>query len=134
MPLIALTRMQSLADIVEWTPPDFRGITTLEPLLMAGLYVALSGAIRVSPMRALIVLALLHMTLQHRRHEIPLALVGVMICCAGMARPREAVIEPAGEAKRWYLPLVAVASAIIVLARVSVSPASNWLLPFVSVY
>lgn len=117
--LIELTQMQSLSDIVEWRPPDFTRITTLEALLMTGLYLALSEGVRIPPMRVLVLIVLLHMTLQHRRHEMLLALVGVMIWCRGTGRGREGMTEPLREPKRWYLPLVALAFGVVIIARVS---------------
>lgn len=113
--LVALTQMQSLSDIIEWRPPDFTRITTLEPLLVAGLYVALSGRVRVPPLRILLLIALLHMTLQHRRHEMLLALVGVMIVVRGMDDSGERV--PTAMPSGWYLPLVAAVGSVVIVAR-----------------
>jgi len=76
---ITTAGMASLNSIVEWRPPDFSVLQPLEIALAAGLFVIASRGVRVPLMRLLLLLALLHMSLQHQRHQMLLAVVGVLV-------------------------------------------------------
>lgn len=84
--LIELTRMESLHSILEWQPPDFSHPSGLAILLLAGLFVLLSRGVRIPPVRLILLLALLHMTLLHQRHQMLLGVIGVMLACEAMGR------------------------------------------------
>ena len=71
-----LARMDGLSDIGEWRPTDFGTLTVFELILVAGLYVTLSRPVRLPPTRIVILLVLMHMALQHTRHQM---LVGVIV-------------------------------------------------------
>jgi len=71
-----LMGMAELSNIVEWQPPDFNTIQPLELMLVAGLGVALTRGARLPPVRLLILLGLLHVSLHHTRHQVP---VGVIV-------------------------------------------------------
>jgi hypothetical protein len=75
--------MNSLAGVTEWRPASFDHITPLEISLLAVLFLALSRGLRLPVMRLLVLLGLLHMSLQHSRHEMLLAVVGTLL----LARP-----------------------------------------------
>lgn len=62
--------------IQEWQPPNFGTLQPLELVLMAGLYFALTRGARLPPVRLLILLGLLHMTLGHARYQL---LVGMVV-------------------------------------------------------
>ena len=79
--------MSSLQGITEWRAADFSRPGPLEIALVAGLFVMLQRGVRVPPFRLALLLLLLHMTLQHARHQIVLAAVGALL-----------LAEPLGEA------------------------------------
>ena len=84
---VSTAGMASLNSIVEWRPPDFSALQPLEIALVAGLYVIASRGVRVPLLRLLLVLGLLHMSLQHQRHQMLLAVVGVLVLAEAAGRP-----------------------------------------------
>lgn len=71
-----LMAMAELTSINEWQPTYFGTLQPLELVLITGLYVALTRGARLPPVRLLLLLGLLHMSLQHTRHQL---LVGVIL-------------------------------------------------------
>jgi hypothetical protein len=67
--------MKTLNGIVEWLPPDFKEMSTFQAALLITLLVCLCRGVKVPFFRTLLVLFILHMALQHRRHELVLALI-----------------------------------------------------------
>ncbi len=126
--LVELTRMESLAHITEWRPPDFARPSGLELLIVAGLFVLLWQGVKIAPIRLASLLLLLHMTLQHQRHQTLLAIVGAMICCEAIGRmkrldPQAQAAEP-GETRAWPWQFGATAAAFLgVIALRLVMPA-----------
>lgn len=98
--LVQLTQMQSLKLIIEWLPMDFTRLGGFEVLLLAGLAVIMLRGVRIRPLRIFVILLLLHMTLQHQRHQMLFAIVATMILAEAMGgrgetakdRPRRALI------------------------------------------
>ncbi len=78
-----LNDLKALGQINEWQPSDFRTFSGFEAILLASLAFVLARPIRIPPIRLLLVLGMLHMTLQHTRHEIILVTVGILV----LARP-----------------------------------------------
>ena len=96
-----LMGMAELTTIAEWRPPDFSVLQPLELVLVAGLYVALTRGARLPPVRLLILLGLLHMSLHHTRHQL---LVGVILPLL-VAGPLGAALPPkrsGWDARRWH--------------------------------
>lgn len=73
---LKLGAMGSLASIVEWRGPDFQHLPPVEIALLAGLYILLSRGVKVPPIRLILLLVLLYMTLGHVRHETLFVLIG----------------------------------------------------------
>ncbi len=71
--------MGSLASIAEWRSPDFQHLPPVEITLLAALYMLLSRGVKIPPVRLILLLALLYMTLGHVRHETLLVLIGAPI-------------------------------------------------------
>lgn len=71
-----LALMPELGGIGEWRATDFSRMQPLELMLLVALYVALSRGARLPPLRLALGLGLLHMALQHTRHQ---ALVGLLV-------------------------------------------------------
>jgi hypothetical protein len=79
--------MKSLPSFVtEWQGPDFMKPSPLELVLLAGLFAAFWRGAQLSAVRAAILLGLLHMSLQHVRHEILLGVVGPLILAEPFGR------------------------------------------------
>ncbi|MGU3389112.1 hypothetical protein [Sphingomonas sp. M1A8_2b] len=74
-----LNDLKALSEINEWQPSDFTRFSGFEAILLVGLAVLLARPIRIPPIRLLLVLGMLHMTLQHTRHEIILVTVGLLV-------------------------------------------------------
>jgi hypothetical protein len=82
--------MKSLKDIIEWKAADFSQPTPLEEAMMATLLVVFVRGVRFPVVRALILLGLLAMALQHIRHIIVLAIVAPLL----LAEPMGKALEP----------------------------------------
>jgi len=78
--------MQTLNGIVEWRPPDFSTFGEFEAAILVTLLLCLSRGVKVPPLRAVLVLFLLHMALQHRRHELVLALIAPLFLAEPIGR------------------------------------------------
>lgn len=112
--------MASLPGITEWRPADFSRLGALELGLLAALFVLLSRGARIAPLRLVLLLLLLHMALQHTRHEIVLAVTGVLLLAeplgGALGRPGQPAAPGAG--RRWMLA-GALAGLLLAGARLS---------------
>lgn len=82
----SVMRMTSLSHIAEWDPADFSHVQPLEAAIAALLYVVAVYGVRLAPLRALVLLGLLHLALQHVRQETVLAIVGGLLLARPLAR------------------------------------------------
>ncbi len=57
----------------------FSHVQPIELAIAAALYVLITRGVKISAMRALILLALLHLTLQHQRHQIVFAAIAPLL-------------------------------------------------------
>jgi hypothetical protein len=76
---LRLMNLTYLAEIKEWQPENFAHPGALELALLALLALALTKPLRLAPMRLLLLLGLVHMSLQHMRHETLLAVLAPML-------------------------------------------------------
>lgn len=81
-----LNDLKALGQINEWQPSDFRTFSGFEAILLASLAFLLARPIRIPPIRVLLLLGMLHMTLQHTRHEIILVTVGILVLAKPLGR------------------------------------------------
>jgi hypothetical protein len=81
-----LIGMSSLAQVGEWAPSDFASLGPLEIALLAGLFVAFSRPLHVPPVRALLLILLTHLALQHVRYDQMLGIVGALILAEPLGR------------------------------------------------
>ena len=88
--------MGTLNAIQEWRPADFSKPAPFELALLAALFVCLSRGVRVQPLRLLLLLYLLHMTLQHERHLMMVGFIAPLLLAKPLA---EALDQRPGEAK-----------------------------------
>lgn len=93
--------LDSLPGIAEWRATDFSSLGPLEIALLASLFVLLTRGVQVPALRLLVVLLLLHMALQHVRHQMLLGLVGALV----LAEPLGGALNGGGRtpvrAGRW---------------------------------
>ena len=80
-----LMGMKTLNAIVEWRPADFAEMTGFEIALLATLFFCLSRGVRIAPLRLVLLLFMLHMSLQHQRHQIVLAIAAPLILAQPLA-------------------------------------------------
>ena len=118
---LRVLNMKTLAAITEWQGPDFMQPTTLELALLAGLAVAFWRGVKLSAVRALILIGLLHMSLQHVRQEVLLGVVAPLILAEPLGR---ALGRTAPDRAGWTLPapqaaLGALLVALLVVARLA---------------
>lgn len=99
---LRLVNMKALGSIAEWAPPNFMKLSTLEIAVLAGLLAAFWRGVRLTAMRTLILLGLLHMSLQHVRHEMLLGIVGPLVLAEPLGR---ALGRTAAEKASWRMPL-----------------------------
>jgi hypothetical protein len=89
-----LTNMASLARIDEWRAIDLSQTGPFEISLVATIFVCLTRGVVVAPLRALLLVALLHMAFHHNRHEVIAALVAALV----LAQPLAQALGPATRA------------------------------------
>src|SRR5580692_763675 len=99
---LRVLNMKTLPVIVEWRSPDFLQPSTLELALLAGLFAAFWRGVRLSAVRTLILLGLVHMSLQHVRQEILLGVVGPLLLAEPFGR---ALGRLKGLWTPWRMPL-----------------------------
>ena len=77
--------ISSLASVSEWQPTDFSRLQPLELAIMAAIYFFVTRGVKIAPLRALLVLGLLHIALQHQRHQIVFALTAPLLLAPSFA-------------------------------------------------
>lgn len=108
-----------LANVDEWQPTDFSTVQPLELVVLAGLYVILSRGVTMSPVRALMLLGLLHMALSHQRHQIVFAAVAPLLLAEPLGRAFGAAQAKASRFASFLAPAAAVAIALVAVVRVA---------------
>ena len=90
---LSIMGMKILPGLVEWRSADFSRFGPFELALIAALYVMLSRGVRISPIRLLVLLGLLHLGLHQVRQQMVLACVGALLLAEPLGRALSA--EPA---------------------------------------
>jgi hypothetical protein len=118
---LQLLRMTSLAHIGEWAPANFATLQVLEIALLAGLFVAFTRPVRVPPIRAALLLLLLHLSLQHGRYEQMLGVIGALLLArpTALAFGQEDQPAPAGEKPRIPTAIAGVLAVGLAVARLT---------------
>ena len=106
--------MKTLPFIIEWQGPDFLKPTTLELAFLAGLLVAFWRGVRLTAVRTLILVGLLHMSLQHVRQEVLLGVVGPLILAAPLGRALGRT-EPKPLTRHLPAPQAALAALLVLV-------------------
>ena len=111
-----LMQMQQLSHVGEWQAPDFQHLQPIELGLMALLYVTLSRGIRLPVPRVLILMGLLHLALQHLRHQSLAELVGALVLAEPLGRAFAQASGPPAVLPRRNRPRAVAAGLAVVLA------------------
>ena len=83
---VKLLGLHSLGQIGEWGPEDFAGFNALEAAILGLVAVAWFRPVRLAPTRIALLLALLHLSLAHVRHQQLLAVVGPMLLAPALGQ------------------------------------------------
>jgi hypothetical protein len=83
---VKLLGLHALAQIGEWAPESFAGPNGLEAAILGLVAVAWFRPVRLAPVRLALLLALLHLSLSHARHEQLLAIVGPMLLAPALGQ------------------------------------------------
>ena len=105
---VRLMSMPTLqATFAEWLSPNFQKSPALELWILGVLLIGFASGVRLPPTRLLLLLGLVHMTLQHARHGDVLALVGPLALAAPLGRALAARIaqEAPSPLAGWFARL-----------------------------
>jgi type IV secretory pathway VirB2 component (pilin) len=75
----------ALAHVSEWQSPNFNTFEPLEVLLLVAAAVSLTRGLRLPPLRIVMLLGLLHLSLKHIRHADLLALLAPIVAAQPLA-------------------------------------------------
>lgn len=82
-----LSQMPALqTTFAEWLSPDFQKSPALEMWILGALLIGFGSGVRLPPTRLLLLLGLVHVTLQHARHGDLLAIVAPLALAAPLGR------------------------------------------------
>ncbi|MFI4935279.1 MAG: hypothetical protein ACHP7N_11710, partial [Caulobacterales bacterium] len=98
---IKVMTMKTLPTIGEWRGPDFMKLEPVEIALLVGMFVVFWRGVRLSGVRAAMVLLLVHMTLQHVRQEVLLGVLAPLL----IAEPLGQALGGPGPASAPWRPL-----------------------------
>lgn len=113
---LSLMATPGLVHVDEWQPTDFSHLQPIELVVAAALYVILSRGVKVPAVRAVILLGLLHLTLQHQRHQIVVAVIAPLL----LAEPLSRSLGVARERARSRLSAAAACGALALMASLTV--------------
>ena len=113
---IRVLNMKTLPSITEWRGPDFLRFPPepFEVALLAGLFALAWRGARLTAVRALVALGLVHMSLQHVRQEVLLGVIAPLLVAAPLGRALGAG-EPLAVPWRLPTPQAGVAAVLIAL-------------------
>ena len=95
---LRLMSVENLSRISEWRPQDFSHIGTMELALLTLLGLTLTRPFAMPPIRAMLLIALVAMALQHSRHQVLLGILAPML----LARPIAAAIGAGSAGQEWW--------------------------------
>ena len=97
-----LIGMPELAFVGEWQPTNFSTFQPLELILLGGLYLSLSRGARLPIVRLLVLLGLLHLALQHNRHQMLVGFVGSLLIADPLGKSmRPGAMASAAARRGW---------------------------------
>ncbi len=126
---LKVTGMTSLPIIVEWRSADFSRLSVFEIALLEVLFLCLWRGVQVPAVRLLLLLGLLHMALQHIRHQAAFALIAALVLAQPLARARSRPLEPASppavDRRAVVLAAMALSLAVVVLGAARLATTST---------
>jgi hypothetical protein len=78
--------MGTLNQIIEWKPANFTTFTSFEGAILVALLVCLAKGVRVPLIRVILLLFILHMALQHQRHQLVIAVIAPLLLAQPIGR------------------------------------------------
>ncbi|MGA0605896.1 hypothetical protein ACO2Q0_07825 [Phenylobacterium sp. VNQ135] len=120
-----ITSMSALPTITEWRPADFSKPTPFEVAILSTVFLCLWKGVKVPPLRLLIMLGLLHLALQHLRHQMVLGAVAPLILAPHIGEALGRAPGPAAGLRRAGLMGAALLAAILIAARLAVPVARD---------
>jgi hypothetical protein len=121
--LMAMPGLQS--TFAEWLSPDFRNAPALELWILGAMFIGFATGVRLPLTRALLLVGLVHMTLQHARHEDLLAIVGPLAAATplGHALAISGASVGSSRMRLWFARLAPPAAAPACLLALGVAVA-----------
>jgi hypothetical protein len=113
---VAMLGAAKLANISEWQAIDFSQLQPMELAVLAALYFIVTRGVKIPPLRAVIVLVLLHMAFQHQRHQIVFALVAPLFLAEPFSRALAAPASVISERTHRVAAVTATGGVLLVLA------------------
>jgi hypothetical protein len=122
---IRLMQMPALqATFAEWLSPDFQKSPALELWILGALLVGFATGARLPATRLVLLLGLVHQTLQHGRHADLLATVGPLAVAAPLGHSLAALTKSQGSGlANWFARLARPAGAAAVALTVAAAAA-----------
>jgi hypothetical protein len=114
--------MEALSGITEWRAPDFQHFPPVEIVLLAGLYILLSRGVTLAPLRLILLLVLVSMTLAHVRHETLLVLIGAPLMAEAIGRGAPFKRDNARAVDRIALGAAAAGMGLLFAVRLAAPP------------
>jgi hypothetical protein len=112
-----LMSVENLSRISEWRPQDFSHIGTMELALLTLLGLTLTRPFAMPPIRAVLLIALVAMALQHSRHQVLLGIIAPML----LARSIAAAIGAKSDGGEWRrVARVALSATVAAITAIGV--------------
>jgi len=111
--------MGTLNQIIEWKPANFTTFTPFEGAILVTLLVCLAKGVRVPLIRVILLLFILHMALQHQRHQLVIAVIAPLLLAQPVGRAfgrASAEDKPVTVAGKVFLAGFVIAMAVARLA------------------
>lgn len=116
---IKLLLMPGIAGVNEWAAADFSKQSVLEIGLLAALFVIIRQKAEIPIIRLVLLLGLLHLTLQHVRQEMVLGMVAVLLLAEPLGHTFTGTLNGRPGQHRSAYPAMA-SVAVVILALVTV--------------
>jgi hypothetical protein len=114
---LRLMSVENLSRISEWGPQDFSHIGTMELALLTLLGLTLTRPFAMPPIRAILLIGLVAMALQHSRHQVLLGILAPML----LARPIAAAIGAESAGEEWRrVARIALTATVAAMAAIGV--------------
>jgi hypothetical protein len=114
---LRLMSVENLSRISEWGPQDFSHIGTMELALLTLLGLTLTRPFAMPPIRAILLIGLVAMALQHSRHQVLLGILAPML----LARPIATAIGAESAGEEWRrVARIALTATVAAMAAIGV--------------